>query len=242
VGRRPCHNRSMTGPGRGAAEDALAGAYGKISKVAGSLTEASAMLPSRCAGWAVLDVLYHQLLDARRALVTFASPSAGPPDTDYVSYWRPFSPASGQPAALGSSGAAQHARHVRIAASAYPPQTLAGEWQETSAAAIRAARTCPHKTLATQSHALATADFTATLAVEAAIHYLDMTVALAAAPEPDPASLALVRHVLDRLAGSPLPASWDDATCALKGTGRLTLSQADQSALGPAAGKLPLFG
>ena len=200
------------------------------------------MQPSRCAGWAVLDVLYHQLQDARRALVTFASPSPGPPDTDYVSYWRPFSPASGHPAALGSSGAARYARHVRIVASAYTPQALCGEWQETSAAAIRAARACPHEALITQGRALPTADFIATLAVEAPIHYLDMTVALEAAPEPDPASLALVRQVLDQLAGSPLAASWDDVTCALKGTGRLTISQADQSALGPAEGKLPLFG
>jgi hypothetical protein len=232
----------MTRPDRTAAEDALAGAYAKITQAAGSLTEASAMLPSRCAGWAVLDVLYHQLLDARRALVTFASPSPGPPDTDFVSYWRPFSPASGHPAALGGSGAARHARHVRIAASAYTPQMLSREWEETSEAAIRAARACTYEALATQGHALTRADFTATLAVEAAIHYLDMTVALAAAPEPDPVSLALVRHVLDQLAGSPLPASWDDATCALKGTGRLPISRADQSALGPAAGRLPLFG
>jgi len=232
----------MTGPDRRAAEEALAGAYSKISEVAGSLNEASAMQPSRCAGWAVLDVLYHQLQDARRALVTFASPSPGPPDTDYVSYWRPFSPASGHPAALGGSAAARHARHIRIVASAYTPQALSGEWQETSAAVIRAARACPHEALTTQGRALPTADFTATLVVEAAIHYLDMTVALAAAPEPDPASLALVRQVLDQLAGSPLPASWDDATCALKGTGRLAISEADQSALGPAADKLPLFG
>jgi hypothetical protein len=116
----------------------------------------------------VLDVLYHQLLDARRALVTYASPPA---------------------------------------------------------AAIHAARTCPHTTLVTQGHALAAADFTATLAVEAAIHYLDMTLALTAAPEPDPASLALARHVLDQLAGTPLPATWDDTTCALKATGRLTISR-----------------
>ena len=232
----------MTGLDREAAEDALAGTYGKISEVAGSLTEASALLPSRCAGWAVLDVLYHQLLDARRALVTFASPSPDPPDTDYVTYWRPYSPASSHPAALGSSGAARHARHVRIAASAYTPEMLASEWRETAAAAIRAARSCPYQALATQGHTLPTADFTATLVVEAAIHYLDLTAALATAPEPDPASLALVRQVLARLAGSPLPASWDDATCALKGTGRLPISEADRSALGPAAGKLPVFG
>jgi hypothetical protein len=47
-------------------------------------------------GWAVLDVLCHQLLDARRALVTFASRSPDPPDTDYVTYWRPYS----RPAAI----------------------------------------------------------------------------------------------------------------------------------------------
>lgn len=225
-----------------AAEEALAGAYGKISEATDDLTEASALLPSRCAGWVVLDVLYHQLLDARRALVTFATPSADPPDTDYASYWRPYSPDSGHPAALGSSGAARHARHVRIAASAYTPRMLSSEWRETSAAAIRAAKGCSYQALATQGHVLPTADFIVTLAVEAAVHYLDMAIALPAAPEPDPASLRFTRQVLDQLAGSPLPANWDDATCALKGTGRLPLSPADQSALGPVAGKLPLFG
>lgn len=68
----------MTGLDRLAAADALPGAYGKITQFAGGLTEADAMRPSRCAGWTVLDVLYHQLLDARRALVTFASPSPRP--------------------------------------------------------------------------------------------------------------------------------------------------------------------
>ena len=92
-----------------------------------------------------------------------------------------------------------------MTASAYTAQMLASEWRETSAAALRAARACPYEALATQGHTLRTADFTATLAVEAAIHYLDMTVALPAAPRPDPASLALVRQVLDQLAGSPAP-------------------------------------
>jgi len=44
----------MTGLDRAAAADALAGAYGKIKQFAGGLTEADAMLPSRCAGWTVL--------------------------------------------------------------------------------------------------------------------------------------------------------------------------------------------
>ena len=45
---------------------------------------------------------------------------------------------------------------------------------------------------------LATADFIATLAVEAAVHYLDLTVNLPSAPTPDPAA-----QVLDGLLGAP---------------------------------------
>ena len=88
---------------------------------------------------------------------------------------------------------------------------------------------------------LPVAGFAATLAVEAAVHYLDLTVALPSAPEPDPASLALVRRVLTGLLGASLPASWDDVTAALKGTGRDPLTEADRLALGPSAGKFPLF-
>ncbi|HXB46922.1 MAG TPA: maleylpyruvate isomerase N-terminal domain-containing protein [Streptosporangiaceae bacterium] len=43
----------------------LAAIYGQLTVVADALTESSALLPSRCAGWAVTDVLYHQLMDAR---------------------------------------------------------------------------------------------------------------------------------------------------------------------------------
>lgn len=73
----------MDGLERTAVQDALAGVYGKVSQAADDLTEAAALLPTRCAGWAVLDVLYHQLLDARRALRTFASPSADTPNAEY---------------------------------------------------------------------------------------------------------------------------------------------------------------
>jgi len=78
-------------------------------------------------------------------------------------------------------------------------------------------------------------------AVEAAVHYLDLTVALPGAPAPEPASLALVRRVLGGLLGAPLPAAWDDVTAALRGTGRDRLTEADGGALGPAARRRPLF-
>jgi len=215
--------------------------YGQLTVVADALTESSALLPSRCAGWAVTDVLYHQLMDARRALVTFASPADREPDTDSVSYWRPFAPASGDMAAGGGEAAARYARHVRIVASAYPVDSLAAAWRQTAGAALRAARACPHQVVATQGHALRTDDFIATLVFEAAVHYLDITVAFPAAEPADTAALALVRQVLVALAGGSLPAHWDDETCALKGTGRLPLSAADTAVLGPLAGQLPLI-
>jgi hypothetical protein len=224
----------------GGGNQALEAIYGQLTVVADALTEASAMRPSRCAGWAVTDVLYHQLGDARRALVTFATPADREPDTDSVSYWRPFAPAA-DGAAAGGERRARYARHVRIVASAYPVDSLAGAWHQTAAAALRAARACPHTVVTTQGHALRTEDFIATLVFEAAVHYLDIAVAFPAAEPADPAALALVRQVLDGLAGSPLPADWDDAACALKGTGRLPVSAADTALLGPLAGRLPLI-
>jgi hypothetical protein len=152
-----------------AVHDALEAAYRNITTVANGLGETELMLPSRCAGWALGDVLYHQLLDARRALRTFASPSADPPDADDIGYWRSYSPQSGEHEAAGGAEAAAHARHVRIVAAAYPPGALAWEWRETAAAACRAARACPHRAVTTQGHVLRTADFIATLVVEAAV-------------------------------------------------------------------------
>jgi hypothetical protein len=96
--------------------------------------------------------------------------------------------------------------------------------------------------VATRGHALSTADFIATLAVEAAVHYLDLIAGLPSAPPPDPASLALVRQVLDGLLGTPMPGDWDDATYALKGTGRVPVAGAERSAIGELADRLPLFG
>ena len=131
---------------------------------------------------------------------------------------------------------------MRIAASAYAADELAAEWRETSASALRAACACAHDVLATQGHSLRTADFIATLAVESAIHYLDLTVDLPWAADPDPGALALVRVVLDGLLGIPMPGGWDDRTYALKGTGRTPVSDAERSSIGALADRLPLFG
>jgi hypothetical protein len=53
----------------------------------------------RCRGWVVVDVLFHVLCNAQRALVALASPVPGPPDRDFVSYWTVFAFEADDPAA-----------------------------------------------------------------------------------------------------------------------------------------------
>lgn len=230
----------MTDPGLPDMLAALDTVYGQLTAVVSGLSEADLMRRSRCTGWAVADVLYHELLDARRALRAFATPADRPPDRGYISYWREYAPDGGVPP--GGDDAAAHARFVRIVSSAYSPGSLAWEWTETAAAACLAGRACPHEAVATQGFSLSVAGFTATLVVEAAVHYLDLTLELPGAPEPAAGPLRLVREVLEGLAGTPLPAGWDDVTCALKGTGREPLTEPDRGQLGPLAERFPLFG
>ncbi|MCW2584373.1 MAG: hypothetical protein JWQ53_3163 [Klenkia sp.] len=61
-------------------------------------------------------------------------------------------------------------------------------------------------------------------------------------PGPVAGPVAEVRRVLVGLHGGPFPASWDDRTAALRGTGRAPLDDADRAALGAAAGRFPLVG
>jgi uncharacterized protein (TIGR03083 family) len=207
----------------------LGAIYTLISANVSTLPPADLRRPSRCTGWTVGDVLYHQLLDARRALVTFASPAQGAPDVDEITYWRSFQP--------GGEGYEAHATHVRRVASAYSDGALGREWRDTSAAAVRAAQACPHERVTTQGHILTTRAFISTLIFEATIHYLDMTVDL---PDAPPADLTETRKVLDGLLGTTLP--WDDETYALKATGRVPLTEEDRSGLGELATRFPLTG
>jgi uncharacterized protein (TIGR03083 family) len=209
----------------------LAAAYADLTAELSGLDRAGLAGPTRCAGWTVLELAHHVLADAQRALVAFASPAGGPPDVDYATYWRPFRPANDIAAAT--------AVYERKATAAYArPEIVLHYWAETSAAAVRAAEACPHEYVTTQRHVLTVPDFAGTLAVEAAVHHLD----LLDLPGPAPAPLALVRRTLDGLLGTPVPTGWDDAEYALKGTGRLPLTPADRTALGPLAAAFPLLG
>lgn len=215
---------------------AMTASYQAVSEDAGRLGEAGLALPSRCRGWSRADLLFHMLLDAQRALVTFATPAAGQPDVDFVSYWAPFRP--------GADGYDEHARLVRRIASSYRSDlVIAGLWAETAAAAVRVAATLPDDlVVATQGHALRAGDFLATLAVEATIHHLDLAAGAEDLAGPCGPGLAVVRDTLDGVLGEPVPAGWDDAGYALKATGRTGLTAGDRAGLGALAARFPLLG
>jgi hypothetical protein len=176
--------------------------------------------------------LFHVLLDAQRALVTFASPDTGPPDTDYVSYW------TGYMSGADSDHAAAHARYARQSAAAYgSARGLVAQWTDTAGAAVWAARNVPDGPLTTQGRVLAVPDVVATFAVEAAVHHLDFDLGEPAIP------LDLVVRTLDGLLGEGRRRpEWDDLTYTLKGTGRLELDGAERAVLGRDAARFPLFG
>ena len=176
------------------------------------------------------------LLDAQRALVTFATPAAGEPDVDFISYWTPFRP--------GAEGYAAHARFVRRVASSYRSDlVIAKQWAETAAAAAHAAATLPADIkVATQGHVLFAGDFLATLAVEATIHHLDLLAGDERLSGPSGPGLAVTRETLDGALGEPVPVGWDDVDYALKATGRVELTAGDRAGLGILAARFPLLG
>lgn len=210
--------------------------YGRVSRLVTALDPDDFKRSTRAGSWTVQELLFHLLLDAQRALTTFADPTTEPADVNEVEYWLPFHPDR-------RDGGAAHARFVRAATAAYSsPQGLVQQWIDTAGPAVHAAAVAdPSGRLRTQGHVLTAGDFLSTLIVEAAIHWLDLTVELPGEPVPG-AALTTVRGVLDGLLGEPVAAAWSDREYALKATGRLALSAQDRRALGAQADRLPLLG
>ncbi|MDG4822132.1 maleylpyruvate isomerase N-terminal domain-containing protein [Asanoa sp. WMMD1127] len=226
----------MTAPAGAAA---LAAAYDAVTAVVLPLTDDDLLRPTRCRGWVIADVVHHLLQDARRALVTFASPAPGPSDVDHVSYWSAY-PGS------GDAAASQHnAWLTRRAASAYDrPSAIVAVWASTAPAAARAAAAADATSfVATQGHVLSVPDFVATLVTEAVVHHLDLTVDLPSAPEPPASALAVAVSTMDGLLSDEVvrPVGWSSKEFLLKASGREALTPRDRVALGEAAGWFPLL-
>jgi hypothetical protein len=213
---------------------ALRVAYSDLATIAASLDEQDAWRPTRCTGWVIRDLLLHLLGDAQRGLVALATPAAGPPDRDAVTYWedvpeehdREFS----------------ELRTHRAIASAWGLDSLVRTFVETSRAVVTlAGRAAPDSLVATRDHVLRVDDLITTLAVEAAVHHLDLVVDLSR-PGPRPEPLAMVRGTLDGLLGRPSPAEWSDEWWVLVGTGRVPPGGRERRELGHCTARLPLLG
>jgi uncharacterized protein (TIGR03083 family) len=219
-----------------AAARTLRAAYETASAVVADLDDEESWRPTGCTGWAVRDLVFHCLQDAQRGLVALHTPSDEPVDRDAVTYWRDWRP--------DSAGAANGRRWVRVNASMFLDLGQLRElYLETLAAVVHAARAAdPARRVATQGHVLTSGDLITTLAVEATVHHVDLTVGLPLAPGPSPEGLAAVRTTLDGLLGRAALPEWSDAHYARVGTGRAPLTHAERAALGPAADRFPLFG
>ena len=213
----------------------LSSAYRELSAVLSSLTVDEGFEPTGCAGWTAVDLGFHLLSDARRALVALHTPADGPADTDAVDYWTAWRPPE--------PGDDEELWSTRVAASVHGGLLgIAGRYAETSAAVLVAAgRVSLADVVGTQGRSLTVADLLSTLTVEAAVHHLDLVLRLDR-PGPSAAPLAEVRRVLEGLLGAALPERWDDVTAARRGTGRERLTAEDRLQLGPGARRFPLFG
>src|SRR5215218_6793263 len=181
-------------------------ALGDVAAVLTSLSEDDGWLPTGCRGWSVLDLGYHLLEDAHRALVDLNTPVAGPADTDAVGYWRPGRPSPQDGDDLVGA---------RVAASVQGGLAAVARRHAEAAAAVvvAAGRVGPDDVVRSQGAAMTVGDDLSSMVVEAAVHHLDLVLHVDR-PGPARAPLAEVRRVLEGLAGGPFPPSWDDVTAA----------------------------
>ncbi|MHA3701996.1 maleylpyruvate isomerase N-terminal domain-containing protein [Jatrophihabitans sp. YIM 134969] len=221
--------------------DLLAAAYAPLLALSDSLAtqppdraDTTGWTATALPGWTVRDLVFHLAGDAQRALVALHTPTAAPPDTDAISYWSRWE--------AGSPGADTGQRVTRTMASQWSSVAgPAGLHRETARAVLHAvAAADPGTVVVTQGHTLTVASLVSTLAVEAAVHHLDLVAVLPDPPAPE--VLAEVRRVCDALLGRPTPPDWSSERWARLATGRADPTSAETAALGDAVARLPLFG
>ena len=208
--------------------------YTDLRDLLAAVDETDSWSPTGAEGWCVRDLTYHCTMDAQRALVALHTPTTRRPDRDAVSYWEGWG--------ADPVGAANGRRWTRVSASMFLDwDQLRGLHAETAAAVVHASVTDPTTVVETQGHALLVDDLLRTLAVEAAVHHLDLGAHLPELRGPSEPGLGEARRVLDGLAGTPFPAEWDDIRVVMLGTGRATPDAKEILRLGPVAQQLPLF-
>ncbi|WP_089313989.1 maleylpyruvate isomerase N-terminal domain-containing protein [Actinomadura mexicana] len=190
--------------------------------------------PSGCAGWLVRDLVCHLVIDAQDVLITLATPADAEPTVDAATYWKLVEPPTGDDPL--------DALIPRLAAAYGEPRLLRFHLDDVGSAAGRAARLAdPAGRVGTQDEVLTVGDYLSAYVVEWTLHHLDLIAHLPEGPEPPAETLAAARALLERIAGSPFPASFSDRDALLLGTGRRAPTGAEQAELGGLAAKVPFI-
>ncbi|MCF2527774.1 maleylpyruvate isomerase N-terminal domain-containing protein [Yinghuangia soli] len=191
--------------------------------------------PSGCAGWLVRDLVCHLVIDAQDVLITLATPAAGAPTRDAVTYWEVADtpPTGGDPL---------DALIVRLAAAYEEPRLLKFHLDDVGSAAGRAAGLAdPDARVATRGHVLSARDFLGAYVLEWTLHHLDLAAHLPDVPGPPAEGLARTRAMLEQIAGGAFPAELADRDALLIGTGRRLPTAAERAGLHGPAARIPFI-
>lgn len=190
--------------------------------------------PSGCTGWLVRDLVCHLVIDAQDVLITLVTPAGTEPTVDAVTYWNLVEPPTGEDPL--------DALIPRLAAAYGEPRLLKFHLDDVGSAAGRAAVLAdPAVRVSTRDEVLTVGDYLSAYVLEWTLHHLDLIAHLPSAAEPPAETLAAARASLEKIAGTPFPASFSDKETLLIGTGRRTPTDTEKAALGDLAAKLPLI-
>jgi hypothetical protein len=189
--------------------------------------------PSGCTGWLVRDLVCHLVIDAQDVLITLVTPADTEPTVDAVGYWELVEPPTGEDPL--------DALIPRLAAAYGEPGLLKFHLDDVGSAAGRAAELAdPAVQVSTRGEVLTVGDYLSAYVLEWTLHHLDLVAHLPSAADPPAEALAAARGSLEKIAGTPFPASFSDRDALLIGTGRRAPTDAEKVTLGDVAAKLPL--
>ncbi|WP_017535002.1 maleylpyruvate isomerase N-terminal domain-containing protein [Nocardiopsis alba] len=214
--------------------DLFAYSWAALRAAVADLPDEDFARPSGCTGWLVRDLVFHLVIDAQDVLITLATPTEAPPTRDAATYW---DVSDSPPTGDGPFDALT----VRLATAYEEPRLLRYHLDDLGSAAGRAAGLAdPDLRVETQGEVLTVRDYLDAYVLEWTLHHLDLVAHLPNAPRPAAAPLAHARRSLERIAGEPFPETLTDEAVLRVGTGRRAPTEAESSALGTMATRLPL--
>jgi uncharacterized protein (TIGR03083 family) len=191
--------------------------------------------PSGCTGWLVRDLVCHLIIDAQDVLITLVTPAETEPTRNAVTYWNVAdTPPTGEDPL--------DALIVRLAAAYQQPWLLKFHFDDVGSAAGRAADLAdPRLRVSTRDEVITAGDYLCAYVLEWTLHHLDLIAHLQGAAEPPAEGLARSRQMLEKIAGTPFPASFSDKDALMVGTGRRVPTEAEKAELTHLPRKIPLI-